>query len=411
MSLHLNTNNLLFPLQSGFRPSHSTQTLLLYSLDKWYKAVDSNKYVGVVFLDISKAFDTVNHQLLLSKLATLGLSPSTLSWFKSYLTNRCHVTHIADSYSSPGFPTSGVPQGSILGPTLFSIFINDLPSVLPSDSTVLFADDTTIFIISSEISTLQSSLQLCLELANLWLEKNGLKLNSSKTKSMLIHSRRKKISNSLQLTVDGKSIEQVRCFKFLGVQVNDSLTWSDHIDMVCKKVSRSLNLLRRLSWFLPQPLLLLFLNSYILPSFDYCDIVWSGCTNQQAKHLETLLNFSCRTVLRKQKEYSACAARRELGLTTLASRRKLHTAQMVFKCLSPLSPSPPYLAQLLSPTTSHYRTRASSFSQLNLPPVKTSFGQKAFSYLGTSVWRSLPDHIRILKDMKDFSCMQIISLM
>ena len=361
-----------------------------------------------MFLDISKAFDTVSHQLLLSKLSNLGLSPSALSWFQSYLTNRCHITHVADSYSSPGFPTSGVPQGSILGPTLFSAFINDLPSVLPPNSTVLFADDTTIFIISDQLPTLQSSLQLCLELVNLWLERNGLKLNTSKTKSMLIHSS-KKLPNSLDLSVDGKTVEQVRCFKFLGVQVNDTLTWSDHINFVCSKVSHSLNLLRRLSWFLPQSLLLLFLKSYILPTFDYCDIVWSGCTKQESDRLETLLNFSCRTVLRRCRDYSATAAQRERGLSTLACRRKVHTAQMVFKCLS--SNTPPYLSQLFSYPTSHHHTRSSSSSQLNLPPVRTSLGQKSFSFFGVSVWRTLPAHVRGTKDFNQFStaCKQILS--
>ena len=195
---------------------------------------------------------------------------------------------------------------------------------------------------------------------------------------MLIHSS-KKLPNSLDLSVDGKTVEQVRCFKFLGVQVNDTLTWSDHINFVCSKVSRSLNLLHRLSWFLPQSLLLLFLKSYILPTFDYCDIVWSGCTKQESHRLETLLNFSCRTVLRRRRDYSATAARRELGLSTLASRRKVHTAQMVFKCLS--SNTPPYLSQLFSYPTSHHHTRSSSSSQLNLPPVKTSLGQKSLAFL------------------------------
>ena len=107
LSVHLNSNNLLFPYQSGFRPSHSTQTLLLHCLDKWYKALDSKKYVGVVFLDISKAFDAVNHNLLLSNLSYLGLSPSTVSWFKSYLSNHSHLTRVADSYSALDFPCSG----------------------------------------------------------------------------------------------------------------------------------------------------------------------------------------------------------------------------------------------------------------------------------------------------------------
>ena len=401
LSSHLNSNNLLFPLQSGFRPSHSTKTLLLHCLDKWYKALDNKKYVGVVFLDISKAFDTVPHDLLLLKLSRFGLSPSTISWFRSYLSNRSHVTRVENSYSSLGFPSSGVPQGSILGPTLFSTFINDLPSALPPDSTVLFADDTTIFIISDNLPSINSSLQVTLDLANLWLQQNGLKLNTLKTKSMLIHSARKKVDSKLVLRIDDVHVEQVQSFKFLGVLVNDTLTWSDHINLVCNKVTRSLHLLRRLSWFLPQPLLLLYLKSYILPSFDYCDVAWSGCTKDEALRLETLLNFACRAVLRRRRDYSASAARSELGLSTLSARRNLHLAQTVFKCLS--SESPSYLSQLFSSPSSHYNTRSSSTHQINLPPSRTSFGQKAFSFSGASLWRSLPDKMRTCTDFRAFS--------
>ena len=247
--------------------------------------------------------------LLLSKLSNLGLFASAVSWFHSYLSNRCHITRVADSCSSPGFPSAGVPQGSVLGPTLFSVFINDLPSVLPPDSTVLFADDTTIYIVSDRLSFIQSSLQLCLDLANLWLQRNGLKINESKTKSMLIHSSRKMVDGSLTLMIDDSIVEQVRCYKFLGVVVNDTLTWVDHIGMVCKKVSRNLNLLCHLSWFLPRSLLLLFLKSYILPHFDYCDVVWFGCTKSESLCLESLLNFACRTVLRRSKHYIFCFSR------------------------------------------------------------------------------------------------------
>ena len=318
-----------------------------------------------------------------------------------HLSSRSHTTWVADSYSSLGFPCSGVPQGSILGPTLFSAFINDLPNVLPPDSTVLFTDDTTIFIISNDLPSLNSTLQLTLDLANLWLERNGLKLNTLKSKSMLIHSARKKINSGLNLRIDGIDVEQVQCFKFLGVLVNDTLTWSDHIGMVCNKVTRSLNLLRRLSWFLPQPLLLLYLKSYILPSFDYCDVVWSGCTKDEALRLETLLNFACRTVLHRRRDYSASAARSELGLSTLSTRRKLHVALTMFKCLSSQSPS--YLTQLFSSPTSHYNTRSSSSCQLNLPSTRTCFGQKAFSFAGASLWRSLPENIRTCTDFRTFS--------
>ena len=178
------------------------------------------------------------------------------------------------------------------------------------------------------------------------------------------------------------NVEQVHCFKFLDVLMNDTLTWSDHVNMVCNKVARSLSLLRRLSWFLPQSLLLLYVKSYILPSFDYCDVVWSGCTKAEALRLQTLFNFACRIVLRRRRDYSASAARRQLGLSTLSARRNLHLAQTMFKCLS--FQSPPYLSQLFSAPSTHYNTRSSSSSQLNLPTTRTS-GRWGFVHI-TQCW-------------------------
>ena len=182
--------------------------------------------------------------------------------------------------------------------------------------------------------------------------------------------------------------------------VNESLTWSDHIDLVCNKVSRGLNLLRRLSYFLPRPLLLLFLNSYILPHLDYCDVIWSSYTKSQSLRLETLMNFACRTVLHRNRRSSASAARSELGFSTLSSHRKLHLAQSVFKCLSAQSP---YLSQIFSAPCSSYCTQSSSSRQLNLPATKSCYGQKAFSFTGASLWRSLPSSVRELQDYQAFS--------
>ena len=129
----------------------------------------------------------------------LGLSSTATSWFRSYLFYRSQITRVLDSYFFPRLPSSGVPQGSILGPTLFSAFINDLPPVLPLNSSALFAVDTTTFIVGDNICSLQSSLQTCLNLANLWLQRNGLKFNTLKTKSMLIHSSRKITGSTLEL--------------------------------------------------------------------------------------------------------------------------------------------------------------------------------------------------------------------
>ena len=165
---------------------------------------------------MSKAFDTVNHPLLLSKLSKLGIASSALSWFQSYISDRTQVTSLSGSTSSPGFPTSGVPQGSVLGPTLFSAFINDLPKVLPDDSTLLFADDTTIFISGKDPQLLNHSLQSCLDLANNWMKDNGFILNVKKSKCMLIHSPRTKGTTPLlHIHLGGQKLTRFPLSSFL----------------------------------------------------------------------------------------------------------------------------------------------------------------------------------------------------
>ena len=399
---HLEDNNLLYPLQSGFRRRHSTASTLLRATNDWYRALDTHLMIGVLFLDVSKAFDTVDHSLLLSKLQSYGVSVSTLMWFKSYLSGRSQFTKIGDVKSHPLSVTAGVPQGSILGPNLFSVHINDLPSICPVNSTaVLFADDTTIYVIGSSASEISSILSLALENCPSWMDKNKLKLNTSKTKCMLIHSSRRS-PPPLTVALGATPIEQVRTFKFLGCIINDHLTWDDHVTYLSSKVSRNINLLRRLSWFLPRRVLMTFYSAYILPSFDYCDVVWHSCSAKLVTKLESLQNYAGRIILKKRRFCSATAVRKTLGWSTLQSRRELHTAIQAFKSLNGMDPG--YLAPLLTPSSSihNHRTRASTTDLLHLPQVSTNFGKKSFAFRAASVWNALPAETRQLKSLHAF---------
>ena len=177
--------------------------------------------------------------------------------------------------------------------------------------------------------------------------------------------------------IDGIEFEQFCCCKFLGVLVNDTLTWSDHVNLVCTYEGYPKPQPPLSSFLVPPPVSSSVYSTsnkiYTLPSFDYCDVAWYGCTKDGLR-LETLVNYAWQTVLCKRKDYSASTTHKQLGLSTLTCRRKLHLALTMFKCLS--SQSLQYLSQLFSAPSSHYNTHSSSSSQLNFPCTKTFPGQR-----------------------------------
>ena len=195
---------------------------------------------------------------------------------------------------------------------------------------------------------------------------------------------------SLNVQLCGCKIEHVICFKFLGVIVSDTLCWSNHVTHITRKVSLCVNILRRLSWFLLSSLLVLYLNSYILPCVDYWDIVWDCCSKQDSNHLRTLFNYACHIALHRPRLSSSSALWNDLGLSSLSSHRKLHLAPLMFKCHNSLAL--PNLSSLLHEPCHRYSTHNSIL--VNLPPVKSSYGQYSLSFLGVSLWHSLPLSIR-----------------
>ena len=299
---------------------HSTSTALLHCINDWFIALVHGLLVGVLFLDMSKAFDTVDHGQLVRKLSTLDdVSPQGLEWIESYLRHRTQSTLVGSSVSDPLAVPSGVLQGSVLGPTRFSLFINDLPKAITGATTLLFADDTTIYAVGKDVASIAKSLTSALHLATEWLCDNHPSLNVQKTKAMLIHSARRTNLPPPSIHLLSTPVEQVHSTTFLGVCINDTLNWCEHVWLVSSTVSRNLNLLWRRSWFLPKAALLVFYCSYILPSFDYCDVVWVCCTKDEAALLERLQNFAAKTILCQCRRYLASSARRKVSFSRLAT--------------------------------------------------------------------------------------------
>ena len=220
--------------------------LMLYS---WLKAINDDEIVGVVMVDFKKAFDLVDHNLLIDKLKRYRLSDMTIKWFSSYLIDRKQKVSISNKLSTEERVLTGVPQGSILAPLMFLLFINDLPLYTDNVKTDLYADDTTLHENDKSISNIKKKLQIALNNLQEWRKNNGMVLNTTKTKIMLITTRQKRLhitKEEIELTYNRQTLNHISEDKILGVQVDDHLLFSSHIDKTAKKITSNIWLLSRI---------------------------------------------------------------------------------------------------------------------------------------------------------------------
>ena len=250
---YLNQNNLLSERQSGFRPLHSTTTCLTEITDYLLDNMNSGQITGTIFYDLRKAFDVILHKIILDKLFFYGMSNKVYEWFKSYLIGRQHCVSIDNHCSEYLTVKSGVPQGSILGPLIFFLYINDINNLtFHNNSKVsLYADDTVIFNNSNVFSEVQQNLQNDFDLICKWFDINEMYIHPQKTMVMSFGSKRKLENNRLSIKLNGKNLQCVETMKYLGVILDSQLTWSEHIKYISTKISRSTGCIRRIKRLIP----------------------------------------------------------------------------------------------------------------------------------------------------------------
>ena len=268
-------------------PPISTHHALITLVDKITKSIDSGDIVIGVFLDLKKAFDTVNHKILLKKLYHYGIRGNLNKWFESYLADRSQYVLFNGKTSDTRNVNCGVPQGSILGPLLFILYINDFSNVSDILFYVLFADDTNVFLNGKDIKIILNTMQLELTKLYNWLLANKLTLNVSKTHFMVFH-RAKHKNYKINIEINKVVIEQVKHTKFLGVIFDDNLNWSNHISYINSKIATGVGIICRAKKYFTTTALVNLYNAFIFPYLIYCVEVWG---NALSIHLTPLLKL------------------------------------------------------------------------------------------------------------------------
>ena len=393
---YLSYHNMFSAEQSGFRPRHSTQTTLLEVSDYILKSIDDGHLVGAVFLDLKKALDTVCHPILIKKLQSFGVSGLGLDWFISYLSDRQQVTQVGTAMSDVANVKFGVPQGSILGPLLFTLYINSLPSIVESLCKIdLYADDTALFCAGESAGEISEKLSVVMGSVAMWMEKNGLTLNASKTKAMLFGSHFKlNKAGPLNVRIKNTPIETVSSFKYLGLHFDQTLSWNIHVDHITKSVVKYIGLFYRIRKYLSQESLTILHNSLVLPRIDYCDGVWGNCSKFLRDKIDRLQNRSARAILRLPVRTSSEYLRKKMGWDTLEQRRNYHLSVTVFKCLSGLAP-PVLCNNYFTLVVNSHSINTRSSAQGKIRPIKPllEYGKRSFQYRGALTWNKLDNSI------------------
>ena len=296
---YLQKHSLLSQHQSGFRPSHSTQDVLIKTMDDWRKSIDEDRVVGALFLDLSKAFDVINHELLLNKMQLeFGVVGKADEWFRNYLSGRRQRVCVGQETSPWMTPKFGVPQGSILGPLLFILFVNALPKSVNQCSLNMYADDTTLYTAAETADQAIETLRADAELTLAWFNQNRLIVNVKKTHFMAIGRRRRRMEISeAKLALQNVELYPEQTVTYLGVCLDDQLIWKKHVNKVRSKCFMGLAKLNRVCRDLPMATRKKLYCALIQPHTDYCSVVWDQMSENLNNKVEAIQNAGIRFIL------------------------------------------------------------------------------------------------------------------
>ena len=382
---YLNKHDILTNSQYGFRKNHSSCMSLIDLYNRISHACDNNQFAIGIFLDLSKAFDTVDHEILLNKLSHYGIRGLAKEWFASYLANRSQFVDLQGVRSTCQKISCGVPQGSVLGPLLFVLYINDIVASSSLLKFIIFADDTNLFYSDSDVVLLQRNVNIELSKLSVWFRANKLSLNISKSNYILFGH--KLYPSVFTVMIDNLILNHVNTAKFLGITVDEKLTWGPHIKQTATKIAKAVGAINRVKNILPQRLLLSLYYTLVYPHLIYCNIVWGGACDS---HTGKLFILQKRVVRIIENCYYLAPTTPIFKNHSMLKLKDIHvflTAQFMYKVKLRLLPTI-CLVMFQICLNKHYATRMQNYFVYCVG--RTSIRQKSINFYGPRLWHTIP---------------------
>ena len=383
------------PFLCGFRKGFSTQHALLRLLESWRESLDNGEVIGTVLCDLSKAFDTLPHDFIIAKLEAYGFGSNSLKLIHDYLSDRQQRCKIGSMYSSWQTILTGVPQGSVLGPLLFNIFINDFLLFTIKSGICNFADDNSIYAHGNNIDDVVGILESEMKKAIIWFQNNALVPNPDKFQLMFLGTQKK---INLCLDINGATSRSTSQVTLLGIIIDWKLNFNKHVNSICDKAKNKAGALMRLRKDLDLSQKIILYNSFIISSFGYCPVVWMYCGIIANKNINSIQKRALRALYNDfTSSYDA--------LLIKGNHERIHVKNIksllieVYKSLHNESPS--ILCNVFTRKTSNYNLRTNDL--LKLPPTSTlTYGLNSFTYRGSITWNQTPDNVKKSENLSSF---------
>ena len=398
LQAHMSEFKLFETMQSAYRPHHSTETALVKVMNDLLLAVDRKQRVGLVLLDLSAAFDTVNHSILLRRLQQrVGVEGSALEWFRSYLSNRTQRVLVGGMASDEQALGTGVPQGSVLGPLLFSIYMGPLGDVIRSQglSVHFYADDTQVYIWfePNDTANAMSTLENCIQKIREWMAVNCLKLNDDKTEFILVSSRFFQAEHPVSIKIGEHTISSVHSARNIGAIIDSNLSLERHVGSVCKSAFYHLHNIGLVRKFLTTEATKTAIQALVTSRLDSLNALLVGLPATTIAKLQRVQNCAARVISGVGRSDHITPVLNDLHWLSVRERIEFKVLLLVFKCLN--NSAPEYLHSLLNPYVPNRQLRSADGLLLSQPRSRlVNFGDRAFSCAAPRLWNRLPRHIR-----------------